>query len=87
MRTVEAIIDEQGVVHLSESIGISGVRRALVTIFEDDQVIHPCVTAQLSEKALAEDWDKPEENDAWTHLQQAQYSWFSSRSPICHTQS
>lgn len=70
MRTVEAIIDEKGVVHLSEPIGISGVRRALVTIFEDDRVIHPGETARLSEKALAEDWDKPEEDDAWTHLQQ-----------------
>jgi len=27
-------------------------------------------TAMLSEAALAEDWDRPEEDEAWKHLQQ-----------------
>lgn len=29
-------------------------------------------TALLSEAALAEDWNRPEEDKAWAHLQQAQ---------------
>jgi len=29
-------------------------------------------TALLSEAALAEDWDRPEEEVAWSHLQSAQ---------------
>ena len=72
MRTVEAIIDEEGVVHFVEPVGITGIHRALVTIFDDDRLSHPCETAQLSEKVLAEDWDNPGEDDAWKHLQQAQ---------------
>ena len=72
MRTIEAIIDEEGVVHVVEPVGITGIHRALVIIFDDDPLSHPCETAQLSEKALAEDWDNPGEDDAWKHLQQAQ---------------
>lgn len=29
-------------------------------------------TALLSEEALAEDWNRTEEEEAWSHLQQAQ---------------
>jgi len=32
---------------------------------------HPNVTALLSEAALAEDWSRPEEDAAWSHLQPA----------------
>ena len=30
---------------------------------------HVTETALLSEPALAEDWNKPEEDEAWSHLQ------------------
>lgn len=29
-------------------------------------------TALLSEQALAEDWLRPEEDEAWSHLQQSE---------------
>jgi hypothetical protein len=48
------------------------VRRALVTILEDRRVAGPSESALLSEAALAEDWDRPEEDAAWSHLQRAQ---------------
>ena len=44
-------------------------RRALVTILADEPDIPK--TALLSEAALAEDWNRPEEDDAWSHLQPA----------------
>jgi len=44
-------------------------RRALVTILEEKP--YPHETALLSEAALAEDWDRPEEDAAWSHLQPA----------------
>ena len=47
-------------------------RRALVTILEDRQVTSPSESALLSEAALAEDWNRPEEDEAWSHLQRAQ---------------
>lgn len=72
MRTVEAIIDENGAVHLVEPIKVSAIRRALVTILDEEPAVHPNEAALLSEEALAEDWGRPEEDAAWAHLQQQQ---------------
>ncbi len=44
-------------------------RRGRVTILADEPDIPK--TALLSEAALAEDWNRPEEDDAWSHLQPA----------------
>ena len=68
IRTVEAVIDEQGNVKLLEPVRPTSARRALVTILEEEPVAK---TARLSEAALAEDWNRPEENEAWAHLQSA----------------
>lgn len=70
IRTVEAVIDERGVVRLLESVDLPTARRALVTILEDEPAQRAHETALLSEAALAEDWDRPEEDAAWSHLQQ-----------------
>lgn len=67
-QTVEAIIDEKGHVRLVEPVEIKGMRRALVTILDEAPAEIDEVT-QLAEKTLAEDWLKPEEDEAWTHLQ------------------
>lgn len=70
IQTIEAVIDEQGEIKLLEAVRRLGrPRRALVTILEEDprQVAHE--TALLSEAALAEDWNRPEEDAAWSHLQ------------------
>ena len=68
VRTVEAEIDEQGNVRLLEAIQLSSVRRALVTILEDGEG-DTFDTALVSEAALASDWNKPKEVQAWSHLQ------------------
>ena len=72
IKTVEAVIDENGKVRLLESISLPSARRALVTILEEEPATSISETALLSESALAEDWNKPEEDAAWSHLQQAQ---------------
>lgn len=41
----------------------------LVTILEDAPTTGVPETALLSEQALAKDWDRPEEDEAWSHLQ------------------
>jgi hypothetical protein len=46
---------------------VSGARRALVTVVDESAE----VTALLSEPALAADWNRPEEDAAWQHLQGA----------------
>jgi len=50
LRTVEAVIDEDGNIHLREPVHFSTARRALVTILEDE----PAETALLSESAFAD---------------------------------
>jgi hypothetical protein len=70
IRTIEAVIDERGDVHLLENVDLPTARRALVTILEEEPAERANEAALLSEKALAEDWDRLEEDDAWSHLQQ-----------------
>ena len=68
LRTVEAMIDEHGKVHLLEDIQLTEARKALVTILDDAPTMGIPETALLSEPALAKDWDQPEEDEAWSHL-------------------
>ena len=70
IQTVEAIIEPNGKVLLLESVQLSEPRRALVTILEDEPAAKVSETALLSEHSLAEDWNRPEEDEAWSHLQQ-----------------
>ncbi len=71
LQTYEAVIDEHGTVRLLESIHLSKARRALVVVLQDEPGVRVAETALLSERALAEDWNRPEEDEAWSHLQQA----------------
>jgi hypothetical protein len=66
LRTIEAVIEEDGQVRLLETISVSGPRRALVTVLDEPADL----SALLSEPALA-DWNRPEEDAAWQHLQGA----------------
>jgi len=68
--TVEAIIDPTGTVRILQPITISTARRALVTIL-DEPVSEASEASLLSEAALAEDWLRPEEDEAWAYLQPA----------------
>lgn len=70
IQTVEAIIEPDGKVLLLESVQLNEPRRALVTILEDEPAAKVSETALLSEQSLAEDWNRPEEDEAWSHLQQ-----------------
>ena len=69
IRTLEAIIDEQGNVRLLEPIRLAEARRALVMIIEEQSTAGVSETALLSERALGEDWNRQEEDEAWSHLQ------------------
>ncbi len=69
IKTVEAVIDEQGNIRLLEPVKLGASRRALVVILDElDASAHE--TALLSEDAL-KDWNRPEEGAAWSHLQSA----------------
>ena len=69
LHTVEATIDEAGNVRLLEPLHLSSKHRALVTILDGTHPIAGLEPALLSEPALAADWNRPEEDQAWAHLQ------------------
>jgi hypothetical protein len=70
IKTLEATIDETGRVTLLEPVRLDAAHRALVTILKERPGVRVSETALLSEQALAEDWNRPDEDQAWSHLQQ-----------------
>ncbi len=70
IRTVEAVLDEHGNVRLLEPVHLPATRRALVMILEEHPMAEVPESALLSEAALAEDWNRSEEDEAWSHFQQ-----------------
>jgi hypothetical protein len=69
IRTVEAVVDGQGRVLLLGKVHVQRSCRALVTILEDEPAHANAETTLLSDAALAADWCRPEEDEAWSHLQ------------------
>ena len=72
IQSIESIIDPEGNVYLLESVKLSSSKKAIVTILEENPIISTSETALLSEATLAKDWLRPEEDEAWSHLQLAQ---------------
>ena len=68
MLTLEALIDESGNVKLLQPVSFPNSRRALIIVLDESPNLI-AETALLSESALAEDWQKPEEDEAWAYLQ------------------
>lgn len=70
-RTLEAVVDDLGQIRLLTAIPLPAGRRVLVTILEEEQTFPVDEVTLLSEAALAEDWNRPEEDAAWLYLQPA----------------
>jgi hypothetical protein len=68
VQTLEAATDEQGKVCFIQPVKPDPGVQLLVTVLNKPQ-INVSETALLSEQALAEDWNRPEEDEAWSHLQ------------------
>jgi len=70
LKTVEAILEKDGRLRLLENVELDHAKRVLVT-FLDEETEREGIsdTALLSETALGEDWNRPEEDKAWQHLQ------------------
>jgi len=62
--TIEAEVDDQGNIRPRERIAPGS--RLLITVLEPGS----SETALLSEAALAADWNRPEEDAAWSNLGQ-----------------
>ncbi len=68
LQTVEVVIDEKGRVKTLEPIKLPKRRRAILTILNEEDDEENVNLAALSESALATDWLRPEEDEAWAHL-------------------
>ena len=66
LKSVEATVERNGEVHLREPLHVMFPCRAIVTILDQPDIPE---TAFLSEAILARDWERPEEDVAWSHLQ------------------
>jgi hypothetical protein len=66
LRTIRAIVEKDGSLRLLEEIDLHVGERAIVTFLDADDSIEP---ALLSQEALATDWGRTDEDEAWAHLQ------------------
>lgn len=73
LQTYEATVDENGNIRLIEPVKLPVGHRLLITVLEESATVYS-ETTLLSEAALAEDWNRIEEDKAWYHLQQDQSS-------------
>ena len=74
-KTVEAVVDESGHIRLLEPLELPTSQRVRVTVLEDapeTDASEVSETTLLSEEALATDWNRDEEDEAWKHLQPEQ---------------
>jgi hypothetical protein len=75
IQTVEAVIDQNGQVHLPEGLGLPTSRSAIVMILDEEPKVtgqNPgdviSETALLSGQSLAKDWNRSEEDAVWSYL-------------------
>ena len=68
LKSIEAIIEKNGEVRLLEPVKLGLRYRAILTILgeEPDDIAE---TALMSEAVLSKDWDRPEEDTAWSYFQ------------------
>jgi hypothetical protein len=64
LTTLEAEVDEQGRIRPKETVELAPGTRLLITVLDDDHGD----AMWLAEPALAADWARPEEDEAWSHL-------------------
>lgn len=70
LKTVEAILERDGRIRLREKMRFSRVRRVMVTFLDDESDATESQNSSiLSESVLSTDWNRPEEDEAWQHLQ------------------
>lgn len=70
LQTIEGIIDQKGKLRILKKINLPKSRGVIITILDEDPSDEFTNLALLSEPALARDWERPEEDMAWSHLAQ-----------------
>lgn len=70
LQTIEAVTDQNGKLRILDSIKLPKLRRVIITILNEELSEEITNLALLSESSLAKDWEKLEEDEAWSHLAQ-----------------
>jgi hypothetical protein len=70
LKTIEAVTDQDGRLRILEPVKLPKLRRVIITILNEEPLEEITNLALLSEPALARDWERPEEDEAWSHLAQ-----------------
>ena len=70
LQTIEGIIDQNGKLKILDKVKLPKSRRVIITILNEEPGDDVVNLALLSEPALARDWERPEEDEAWSHLAQ-----------------
>ncbi len=81
IQTVEAVIESGGRVRLLGPVAVDAPRRAIVTVL--DEPAEATGEPPLLAEAALSDWNRPEEDAAWAHLQPAKSCCCRFRSPTC----
>jgi hypothetical protein len=70
LKTFRAILEQDGRLNLPKRMQLSSVRKVLVTFLDDEpEISESQYSSFLSESSLGADWNRPEEDEAWQHLQ------------------
>ncbi len=72
--TYQAIINQQGLVHLLQPLILEEPKQAILIVFDKDSedfFIEESDSYIFSESSLKKDWNRPEEDEAWDYLNQA----------------
>lgn len=70
LQTFRGVIEQDGRLRTSERINLTRPRQVMVTLLDTEPTEDDFDLALLSEAALARDWNRPEEDEAWSHLAQ-----------------
>jgi hypothetical protein len=70
LQTIEGVIDQNGILRVLEPVQWPKHRRVLITILNEEPFDELENLSLMSEVALARDWERPEEDEAWSHLAQ-----------------
>ena len=70
LRAVEGMTDQEGKLRILGEVTLPKSRRVIITILDEEPSDEFANLALLSEPALAEEWNRPDEEEAWSHLAQ-----------------
>lgn len=70
LQAIEGVIDQDGKLRILGKVNLPKSRRVIITILDEEPSDEVINLALLSESALAQDWERAEEDEAWSHLPQ-----------------